>query len=199
MLWGHWVRPLPGEAVSGDAVAVRELDDGVLFAIIDGLGHGAPAHAAAAAACSYITGHGRADVRATLEGLHPVLTATCGAAVGLCFINRLSGAVSYAGIGNTVFRRLGPQSRHLISVDGTVGLFMHTPLVQCLTLAPGDIALLHTDGVPRRFDPQVAKALNATQPSVLARSIVQSFGKPSDDAGCLVIRYQAGFSGRWQG
>ncbi|MFZ3285209.1 MAG: hypothetical protein WA191_00020, partial [Telluria sp.] len=36
-------RALPGQAVSGDACLVRPFPDGVLLAVIDGLGHGAGA------------------------------------------------------------------------------------------------------------------------------------------------------------
>jgi len=45
--WGVAERALPGQTVSGDKYLVKPLADGVLLAVVDGLGHGGEATAAA--------------------------------------------------------------------------------------------------------------------------------------------------------
>ena len=61
--WGVAARPLEGQAVSGDLHLVKPLDDGVLLAVVDGVGHGGEAVAAARAAVALYTHY------ADLEGM----------------------------------------------------------------------------------------------------------------------------------
>lgn len=189
VLWGHHIRPFVGERVAGDAAVMRELGDGSLFAIIDGLGHGPEAHSAALVAVSYIESRGGRDLRATMARLHQALRGTRGAAIGLCFIEHESGSLSYCGIGNTVIRVVDEEANMFFSRDGVVGQRIHEPRVQTAHLRPGATVVLHTDGISQRCD--MASMVRATRasPGALARRIVERFGKASDDVGCIAIQY----------
>ena len=55
--WGAAGRPMPGEMVSGDQYVVWPLPDGVLLAVVDGLGHGPAAAAAASEAGAILQAH----------------------------------------------------------------------------------------------------------------------------------------------
>ena len=48
--WGVASRPSPGEVASGDLHLIQPTMDGVLLAVVDGLGHGDAARAAAKSA-----------------------------------------------------------------------------------------------------------------------------------------------------
>ena len=56
------VRPCPGHHVSGDAVVIRDLEDGLFVAIVDVLGHGPEAHELTHLIDAYLTRYGSADV-----------------------------------------------------------------------------------------------------------------------------------------
>ncbi|MDI3291227.1 SpoIIE family protein phosphatase [Polyangium sp. 15x6] len=188
--WGMCVRPFLGQRVSGDAAVVRPSNDAFLFAIIDGLGHGSPAHEAALHAKRFLLDHDRpGDVSAGLVGLHHALKPTRGAAAGICFITPRTGVMEYAGIGNTVCRQFGKTERRFVSKDGTLGQLMPHPFVQQSALSQGDVIVMHTDGVRASVDARAYAGFIHAGPPAVARKIVEQFGKPTDDAGCLVIKY----------
>ena len=56
------IRPCPGHHVSGDAVVIRELDDGLFVAIVDVLGHGPEAHELTHVIDAYLTRYGSATI-----------------------------------------------------------------------------------------------------------------------------------------
>lgn len=189
LIWGYHIRPFPGERVSGDAAAMREFDDSALFAMVDGLGHGEQAHQAAITATRYVERHGERDLRATMTSLHRALSGTRGAAVGLCLITRDTGMSQYCGVGNIVIRGSGERSLGLFSYDGIVGQTMRPPRVQQYALGPDEVLILNTDGIPSRADVFAGTGPINAHPSTLARRVIQRYARASDDAGCVVIRY----------
>jgi serine phosphatase RsbU (regulator of sigma subunit) len=185
------VRPRPGEGVSGDAVVIRTLEEGLFVAIVDVLGHGQEAHEVALKIDAYLARHGSADVCGLMTRLHTHLKGTRGAAVGLCAINAASCRVDYAGIGNTVLRRFGSTETRLVSQDGVLGQNMRTPRPQTLQLEAGDVVVLYTDGVRDHFSSDDYPGLFHDQPKEVVRKIVERFGKNHDDAGCIAVRCEA--------
>ena len=85
------VRPCPGHEVGGDAVVIRQLEDGLFVAIVDVLGHGPEAHELTRLIDAYLTRYGSADVAGLMQRLHDYLRGTRGAAVGLCAIDAGTG------------------------------------------------------------------------------------------------------------
>ena len=126
------VRPCPGERLSGDAVVIRPLEQGLFVAIVDVLGHGAEAHELTQVIDAYLARYGNSDVSGLMTRLHQHLKGTRGAAVGLCAIDATTGRIDYAGIGNTALRRFGKVETRLVSQDGVLGQNMRTPLAQTL-------------------------------------------------------------------
>ena len=115
------LRPCLGETVSGDAVVVRALDDGLFVAIVDVLGHGPEAHELTHIIDAFLERHATLDVAALMPRLHKHLQGTRGAAVGLCAVNAEKGRIDYVGIGNTSIRCIGESETRLVSKDGIVG------------------------------------------------------------------------------
>lgn len=186
--YGSYVRPCPGESVSGDSVIALRLDDVLFLAIVDVLGHGPEAHELSLVIDSYLSRYARADVVGVMQRLHQYLVGTRGAAVGLCAINNASYHLDYVGIGNTSIRRFGSMENRLVSKDGVLGQNMRTPLLQTLQLEPGDVIVLYTDGISDRFSADDYPGMLSHPPQDAARNIVQRFGKNHDDATCIAVR-----------
>jgi serine phosphatase RsbU (regulator of sigma subunit) len=185
------IRPCHGEHLSGDAVVVRPLEQGLFVAIVDVLGHGPEAHELTHVIDAYLARYGSADVSGVMTRLHQHLKGTRGAAAGLCAIDAAAGRIDYAGIGNTVMRRFGEIETRLVSQDGVLGQNLRTPLHQTLQLNPGDMIVLYTDGVSDRFTSDDYPGVLRHAPKEVANNIVQRFGKNHDDAACIAVRYSA--------
>jgi hypothetical protein len=187
------VRALPGEAACGDAVWVKDDGERLLVAVVDGLGHGP---AAAAAAQATIAGLDALDPRAwgSLEGvltsLHGALRRTRGVAVSLLRVEPTS--VAFAGVGNV---------RCESSVDGFApfpreGILGYRYQGVRTVEAPAGAGriVLHTDGLTR-FRLADWPAASASD---LAGTLLAERGDPRDDAGLAVIELGTGEAvGRW--
>ena len=185
------IRPCRGERLSGDAVVIRPLEQGLFVAIVDVLGHGPEAHELTHVIDAYLTRYGTSDVSGLMTRLHQHLKGSRGAAVGLCAIDATTGRIDYAGIGNTTMRRFGKTEARLVSQDGVLGQNMRSPLHQTLQLEPGDLIVLYTDGVSDRFTSDDYPGVLRHAPKEVANNIVQRFGKDYDDAACIAVRYNA--------
>jgi negative regulator of sigma-B (phosphoserine phosphatase) len=179
-----------GERVSGDAVVIRPLDNGLFAAIIDVLGHGPEANDLTHLIDAFLSRHATADVFSLLKRLHQRLNGTRGAAVGLCAVDSSTGEVDYVGIGNTSMRRFGESETRLVSYDGVLGQNMRTPTLQSIQLLPGDLIVLYTDGVSDRFTATEYPGLLRHAPKEVVRIILDRFGKDHDDSACIAIRYE---------
>ena len=185
------IRPCSGERVSGDAVVVRPLENGLFVAVVDVLGHGPEAHELAVDIEAYLRRYGSSNVSGLMTRLHKYLDGTRGAAVGLCAMDAAAGRLEYTGVGNTVLRRFGKIDTRLVSQDGVLGQNMRTPRPQALLLEAGDLIVLHTDGVHERFSSDDCPGVFSQPPKEVVSTIVQRFGKDYDDAGCIAVRYGA--------
>lgn len=186
--YGVRVRPFLGERVAGDAGIVIEEPDDLFLAVVDVLGHGPEAHEVTKSITEFLNAQNRSDLCKTLIDLDKHLRGTRGAAVGLARVNRNSGHLRYAGIGNTVIRRIGREPCRLVSRDGTLGHIMRTPREEVLEIGTQDVVLLYTDGIQDHFDLDRYPAFERDSARAIAQNIVKLFGKPHDDATCVALR-----------
>ncbi len=183
-------RPHMGFRHSGDAVVIREAGPGLMAAIVDVLGHGPEAHAAAVKAEQFLRDVLDAgDPVALLVGLHEAIKGTRGAGAGIAVLSTATGVLRYAGVGNTVIRRFGSVQDRLFSADGIVGSTMRAPREQRMTLSPGDAIVMYTDGVHDRFELRDYPQLPCQDAETIVRTVIQRFGKDHDDAACIAVRY----------
>lgn len=176
-------RPHPGEAVSGDAHAVQWWDGTCRIAVIDGLGHGAAAAAAAARAVESLAAHPQLDPVESLRRCHAALAGTRGAAISVVRIDPAGRELVYAGVGN-VEAHLWQGGRHerLIVYRGIVGSVMRTIRPFAVRLIGPWTLLLHTDGISARADVTALAQGRPWEPTALALAIVERFGRSQDDA-----------------
>src|SRR5215469_16350259 len=84
-------RALPGETVSGDRYVMHPLTDGVLIAVVDGLGHGVEAAMAAEVATATLEAYSHEPVISLLERCHSALRRTRGAAISVASLSAANG------------------------------------------------------------------------------------------------------------
>jgi anti-sigma regulatory factor (Ser/Thr protein kinase) len=186
---GQSNRPCPGERESGDAVLACPRGDALLLAVVDGTGHGAAARAAAMAVQAVADGGAWSGLPEFLQQAHARLAGTRGAAVGALLVDGASRRFSYAGVGNTTASREVGEPWRGVSRDGVLGERLPTAFVQEGVLSPGDLFVLCTDGVSSLDRASMPGRAARRDASGLAQDIVSEYGRPHDDASCLVARW----------
>lgn len=179
--------PVVGETQSGDDYCVVDDGTSVLVAVVDGLGHGPEAATAAKAATGYVREHARLPLRALLEGCHQALVGTRGAVVGLARIDRATQRLGYIGLGNIEVRVVTSAKTHRpISHGGIAGHALRKPPVEEYPFVPGDLLIMHTDGISDRFELSALARRRDVQ--MLANQIALESGKMHDDQLLLILK-----------
>jgi serine phosphatase RsbU (regulator of sigma subunit) len=200
--WAIAARPIPGESVSGDQCVVQVNETEMLLAVVDGLGHGPEAAAAARLAVEVLSENSAEPVEALLLLCHEHLANTRGAAVTIVSINPATASMSWLGVGNVeaaLFRAAhtshscsstrSPLVDMALLVGGIVGHQLPRLHPRDVDLEHGDLLVMATDGIARSFTEDVS-ALGAA-PTLLADAILEDLARPTDDALVLVARYEA--------
>ena len=185
-------RGLAGERHSGDAALVCPIDNGLLVAVIDGLGHGDEAAVAAKVAISTLRQHAGQPVATLLKHCHEALRPTRGVAMALAVLEISSQSMVWSGVGNVegvliaAGHRRPRYRQYLTSRGGVVGYHLPGVRVSVVPIAPGDLLILATDGIDDGF---ALDDFPNGAPRRMARSILDSHGKATDDALVLVLRW----------
>src|SRR5258705_2753695 len=100
MEFGIAAAAVEGQSESGDIHVMQYVRDCLLLAVIDGIGHGASAAAAALAASSVLQSHPSEKLETLVQMCHHVLRSTRGAVMSMA--SRLSRLVQirWLGVGN---------------------------------------------------------------------------------------------------
>ena len=193
--WGVATLTLAGERESGDLHLVKPIGAGVLVSVVDGLGHGVDAAAAARAAVAALNRHAQESVLLLLQRCHQALAGTRGVVVSVALFDRTDGSMTWLGVGNVEGVLLyadggGRRGRErLVTRGGIVGSELPPLRAEVLAVAPGDTLILATDGVHSGFADDLTVD---APPQQLADQILERCGKSTDDALVLVARYVGG-------
>jgi len=191
---GHFVysvnsRPCPGSPDNGDGYFVAEDPDGLLLAVVDGLGHSHEAAKASGKAVEYLSLNRKKDLAPLLAGLHGALRNTRGAAVTLVRVCLAGRKLLHAGVGN-VETRIYPRSKScLLPKPGIIGVGK-LPGIKVSTIPwTGDSTLvIYTDGISGRWDLRETPELLQEHVTYLCHSIFHDYARPHDDATIVVAR-----------
>lgn len=179
----------------GDSYLVAARKQGALLAVVDGLGHGPEAAAAAERAVSMMKTAPDEDIPSLLHRCDLALKQSRGAVASLATIDFETDALAWAGIGNVdgvVLRAAtaGPPAHERLALQpGVLGDNARTPRVQSTQLRPGDILLLATDGIVHSFADDL-ESLMSSPAERIARHILGEYWRRTDDALVLVVRYK---------
>jgi anti-sigma regulatory factor (Ser/Thr protein kinase) len=178
-------RPMTGQTVCGDALAVRH-DDGVPSLLVaDGLGHGPLAAAASGAAVRAFLDAPAGPPVALLERVHGALGGTRGAAVAVAQVPG-DGSLRYAGLGNISGTAQGTRSRGLVSYPGIAGTRGRPLRETTYPVEAGDVVVLHSDGLTDRWSLADYPGLATRSPLVVAGVLLRDNAVRRDDS-CVAV------------
>jgi len=190
--WGIASRPMPGEIESGDQYVVEPLPGGVLLAVVDRLGHGPHAAAAAENAVAILRAHAQEPLVPLVKRCHEALRRTNGVVMTLAAFHSGDNVLTWLGVGNVeglvvrsdVLAR--PARNTVLQRGGVVGYQLPPLQTSVLAVGPGDLLIFATDGVRGGF----ADGLDpARPPQEIAEEVLASHAKSNDDALVLVARF----------
>jgi phosphoserine phosphatase RsbX len=197
--WAVAARTLAGQTVSGDQYIVQPFPGGVLVAVVDGLGHGEEAVAAANLAIAVLREHADESVVALLRCCHDRLKGTRGVVMSLASFSGQNRAMTWAGVGDVegVLLRAAhgaqPARESILLRGGVLGYQLPLSRATTVSVTGGDLLIFATDGIRSGFDrapllnnPLIRQA--ADGPQQLANRLLVDYGKETDDALVLVAR-----------
>jgi negative regulator of sigma-B (phosphoserine phosphatase) len=189
MEFGIVHRPKAGRNISGDAYLIREEEEATLICLVDGLGSGESAAEAAQAAIRCVEVNSTLPLSDIMAECHQALKGTRGAVVALMRISFAESMITFVGVGNIGIRVRSTASIRPISKNGIVGYRLPRLREFTYPYTPGDLFVLHTDGISSRFTLDDALWTEGTQDvQTLADEIARIFGKENDDVTILVAR-----------
>jgi phosphoserine phosphatase RsbX len=177
----YLIVPKEGERVSGDAVFLRPVKGGAVFAVIDALGHGERAADTAQVALRALAEAPEEDgVRALIDRLHTQLRGTRGAAAMVCAFR--DGRLEGCGVGNVELSCLGTRVQWLQS-PGILGASLGRARIFDAKLAAGDRLVIFSDGVSPKFDLSTFRGVKAVE---ACRVLMSRQRRSHDDSTVLI-------------
>jgi len=173
----------------GDTGIVKMYGGMCLIALVDVLGHGKEAFDVALMAEAYLVEHYAQSPIKIMSGLHTHLEKTRGAVAFVSNLNLTTGVLTYCGMGNISARVMGNDPRRLYGKDGILGYRIPSPVEEQLTLYPGDVLILCSDGVKTHFNPVDFPEILMGNAKKITAGFIDQLGKKNDDASCIAMRY----------
>jgi negative regulator of sigma-B (phosphoserine phosphatase) len=185
--FGQASRSKPGQSEIGDLAWFRHEDGLAQLAVIDGLGHGHEAAAAAQACKEALEKSHGPGLAGQFARCHECCRRTRGAAVSMVEVELSRGLLRWAGVGNVegLLVREGARERLLLK-GGIVGSNLPQLRISELPVGLGDVVILATDGISPDFG-QGFQFLSGAQEA--AWNILNLYAKSTDDALVWVGRF----------
>ena len=190
--WGVASRALPGETVCGDVHLLKPMPDGLLIAVVDGLGHGAEAATAAVTTLGVLDHHAGEPLSVIFRHCHDALLRSRGVVMTVGWLEPAKSRLTWLGVGNVeaMVLRAGrapqiPVARAVLR-SGIVGYQLPALQASTTTIATGDVLVFATDGVNVGFSESLVAG---GPPQRLADGVLERYFKGTDDALVLVAKY----------
>ena len=181
-----------GEADTGDRAMVYPSQEGMLIAVVDGLGHGKDAASAAEAALDTLRAHAHESIVSLVKLCHTRLHGTRGVVMSVASVNVKDGTLTWAGVGNVEGLLLRTRSSidtpydSLLLQRGVIGVHLPPLRASVISIMTGDTLLFLTDGIRMEFSHKLPMR---GRPQSVADHIVAQHSKGRDDGLVLVARY----------
>jgi len=161
------------------------------MAVIDGLGHGSEAAAAANSAESILRTQAREPVISLVRHCHERLRATRGVVMSVISFDVSHGLITWLGVGNVrgiLYRSQyssNPHREELLLRAGVIGGQIPPLQAAVLPVSHGDTLIMASDGIRGEF---AQERLSSDVPQRLAEIILSKYAKSNDDSGVLIAR-----------
>ena len=172
------------DGFNGDGYLLNR-DERRLFAyVVDGIGSGREAQAAAAATVDELRGNDFSSMEQRFNAVHQSLKGRRGAALGAAEIDLTSGALNWSAVGDIdgLIIRRDTSTESMVQKGGTLGLGFSGLHVMSTGVGLGDMIVMTSDGVSRRFRDDLPQTRDV---HVFASSVLEAYGRPNDD--CIVL------------
>ena len=187
---GVSTRPRRAAKENGDAFVVKFWAAHALVGVLDGLGHGELAQQAAQQGRLFLEEHCDHPLDRLFAGVDRVCRRTRGLVMALARFDLTASQFDFASVGNVEARLFGSDTgRNFIVRRGILGLQAPRPVVTTHAWTPAAILVLHSDGVSTHWHWQDLPLAVWAAPSEAAQRLVQTRGKPDDDATVVVVRH----------
>lgn len=181
-----------GESVCGDGWFCKSNHDRAWLMVVDGLGHGVFAAAAAREAERVLSETTSDSPAAIMADVHGALKKTRGAAAAITVIDQRSGTLSFAGLGNiSAVLANGEKTRGLASYNGTVGHQMSKVQEFTFPWTDDSTLIMHSDGLGSRWNLNDYPGLLNKHPSLIGAVLYRDFSRERDDVTVLVLKNSA--------
>ncbi len=180
--------PVRNEHVNGDGWDCIEDDGTLTVMLVDGLGHGLPAHeAAVAAGVAFRTAKGTPPEK--LRTIHDAMKRTRGAAVAIAELHAGNGTMRFAGIGNISVTMIDPAARRsAVSLYGIVGHDVREFREFSYPWSRASSLIMHSDGITTRWDLDRYPGLLTHDPALIAGMLWKDHRRQNDDSTVVVAR-----------
>ncbi|HXU21345.1 MAG TPA: SpoIIE family protein phosphatase [Verrucomicrobiae bacterium] len=182
---------LPGQTETGDRHVIAHFKNGAMLAVVDGLGHGPEAAAAAKIAAETLERNAKESVIQLMRLCHESLKPTRGVVMSLASFNFADSTLTWLGVGNVegvLVQRdaYGTVAHEVLPLrGGVVGDRLPPLLASIVPVSRGDTLIFATDGIRPNFtDGLKPESVQAT-----ASTLLKNFARGTDDALVLVARY----------
>ncbi|VVB85634.1 Stage II sporulation protein E (SpoIIE) [uncultured archaeon] len=189
---GFTTMPLQGQEVSGDSHIIKSFKNGILIAVVDGLGHGYEAAEAAKIAIAALDTNSNEQIIDMVRRCHEALKGTRGVVMSVAFLNLPDKKITWLGVGNIEGMLLRQDAKSVISRErlllrgGALGYQLPPLRESVIPVKQGDTLIFVTDGIRNGFEAGIKPG---DKPQQIADNIMAEFAKGTDDALVLVVRY----------
>lgn len=180
--------PARGESDCGDAWRIVLGQQRISVLLVDGLGHGPEAAAAADIASDMFPRVASHSPEAILSAMSDAMRGSRGAAVSVVAIDTSARLARFGGVGNVDGRVLAADgTEHLVPQNGIIGHTMPTLRSTSVSWPVGARLVMHSDGLSARWRIDAYSGLLQAHPALMAGVIYRDFGRDRDDATVLVL------------
>jgi anti-sigma regulatory factor (Ser/Thr protein kinase) len=186
--------PAPGETECGDAWNLRQVGNTLAAIVVDGLGHGPLAAAAAEQAVAVFGQRWFPTPVDYLAEADAAMRSTRGAALAMAQIDFGTRELHYAGVGNIAARIVNlaaNKQQSLVSHGGIVGAGLRKVQQFDYRWQEGDLLVMHSDGLNERWNLGNYVGLAQTDVAVIAGIVYRDAKRNRDDATVLGVRLSA--------
>ena len=182
--------PMKGETACGDRCGYWETPDRLIVAVADGLGHGPEAAVAAETAMACIGSTLDGSLEQLFWHCDQCLQVTRGVALSVVFIEKQSGLMTLASVGNIRTLLIEKEKdRRFGATRGIVGGGYGRLNPDHFTIKEGDVLVLFSDGVDEFTDVRKAMQPTTDLTAQCAASLLGKLANREDDAALLLYRY----------